>query len=154
MVILVFVAVGIVTKNVILPFLPSERHTMSVDSDEETIENDEDTFEEFGFMGNGSGSVADFNKIDWALDYLRDPFMNDPGTSSDEKLDAWAASGENELTLQDVLVAVVHESGTAFAVINDVIVGEGDYYYDYRVLQIGLDSVKLEGPGGYKILEF
>ncbi len=154
MVILVIAAVGIVAKNIILPLFPSSSPPSLVEGSEETEQQKEDVFQQIEFMERMSAPVADFNNIDWVHVYLRDPFM--PIT----KVDAWTVSDtpvvleEEKLPIQDVLVAVVHDSGKAFAVINDVIVSEGDRYDVYKVVKIGLDSVKLEGPDGDKMLEF
>jgi uncharacterized protein YabE (DUF348 family) len=97
-------------------------------------------------MESESASVADFNNIDWAHDYLRDPFKIQTMVK--------VVIEEGEPPRYDVLVAVVQEPGKSLAVINDVIVGEGDYYEDFRVIKIGSDSVELEGPDGNKTLEF
>ncbi len=153
-VILVIAAVGIVAKNIILPFFPSSRSPSRIENNEEIKQQKEEVFQQAEFMERMSAPVADFNNIDWAHGYLRDPFMPlsvvDAGTVTDTPV----ALDEEKLPIQDVLVAVVHDSGKAFAVINDVIVGEGDRYDDYKVVKIGLDSVKLEGPDGNKMLEF
>ncbi len=158
MVILAIVAAGIVAKNIILPLLPSAHPLSIIESNGERIQLKEEAFQQIETMESESDSVVDFNNMDWAHDYLRDPFMTsdmwDGRALSVGEIDAPVVSGEEKLPLQDVLVAVVHDSGKALAVINDVIVGEGDYYDDYKVIKIGLDSVKLEGPDGYKMLEF
>ncbi len=157
-VILVIAAVGIVAKNIILPLMPSAHPLSRVERIEEVKQQKEEAFQQIESMESDSTPVADFNNIDWVHDYLRDPFMAltimDAETVSVGENDAPVVSGEGKLPLQDVLVAVVHDSGKALAVINDVIVGEGDYYEDFRVIKIGSDSVELEGPDGNKTLEF
>ncbi len=158
MVILAIVAVGIVAKNIILPLLPSAHPLSIIESNGERIQLKEEAFQQIETMESELDSVVDFNNMDWAHDYLRDPFMTSDMWNgmklSVEKIGAPVVSGEEKLPLQDVLVAVVHDSGKALAVINDVIVGEGDYYEDFRVIKIGSDSVELEGPDGNKTLEF
>lgn len=157
-IILVLAAVGLVAKNMILPLFHTKQPLSHVESDEEIDQQEGEFFQQIEYTTGKSIPMTDFEKLGWALDYVRDPFkiqtMLDAGTVSVEEIDASVVLDEGKLPLQDVLVAVVHESGKALAVINDVIVGEGDYYDDYKVIKIGLDSVKLEGPDGNKTLEF
>ncbi len=151
---LAIVAVGIVTKNIILPLFPSSHPPSQIESSEEVEQQKEEVFQQIEFMEEKSVPIADFNNIDWAHGYLRDPFMEKTMVAVEAVNDTLVVLDEEKLQIQDVLVAVVHDSGKALAVINDVIVGEGDYYDDYKVVKIGLDSVKLEGPDGNKTLEF
>ncbi len=153
-VILAIAAVGIVAKNIILPLFHSAHLPSQIESNDEIKQQKEEVIQQIGFMKRKSASVADFNNIDWAHDYLRDPFMPITMVDAERVSDTPVALDEEELPIQDVLVAVVHDSGKALAVINDIIVGEGDYYNDYKVIKIGLDSVELEGSDGNKILEF
>ena len=157
-IILALAAVGLVSKNVILPFFHSAHPPSRIESSGEIKQQKEEVFQQIEYATGQSIPMNDFEKLGWAHDYLRDPFMAqtkvDTGSVSVEENNATVVSGEEKLSPQDVLVAVVHDSGKALAVINDVIVGEGDYYDDYKVIKIGLDSVKLEGPDGYKMLKF
>lgn len=145
-VILAIVAVGLVSKNIILPFFHSARPPSRIESNGEIKQQKEEVFQQIESMESKSASVADFNNIDWAHDYLRDPFKIQTMVK--------VVIEEGEPPRYDVLVAVVQEPGKSLAVINDVIVGEGDYYEDFRVIKIGSDSVELEGPDGNKTLEF
>ncbi len=157
-VILALGALGLVSKNIILPLFHTIQPLSHVESNEEIDKQEGELFQQIEYTTGKSIPMTDFEKLGWAFDYVRDPFkiqtMMDAGTVSVEEIDASVVSGEEKSPPQDVLVAVVHESGKALAVINDVIVGEGDYYKDYKVIKIGLDSVKLEGPDGNKTLEF
>ena len=156
-VILALGAVGLVSKNIILPFFHSALPPSRIESNGEIKRQKEEAFQQIESMESESASVADFNNIDWALDYVRDPFkartMVDAETESVEKAET-PVMEEEAPPRYDVLVAVVQEPGKSLAVINDVIVGEGDYYEDFRVIKIGSDSVELEGPDGNKTLEF
>jgi hypothetical protein len=145
-VILALAAVGLVSKNIILPFFHSARPPSRIESNGEIKQQKEEVFQQIESMESESASVADFNNIDWAHDYLRDPFKIQTMVK--------VVIEEGEPPRYDVLVAVVQEPGKSLAVINDVIVGEGDYYEDFRVIKIGSDSVELEGPDGNKTLEF
>ncbi len=145
-VILALAAVGLVSKNIILPFFHSARPPSRIESNGEIKQQKEEVFQQIESMESKSASVADFNNIDWAHDYLRDPFKIQTMVK--------VVIEEGEPPRYDVLVAVVQEPGKSLAVINDVIVGEGDYYEDFRVIKIGSDSVELEGPDGNKTLEF
>ncbi len=149
-VILAIAAVGIVANNIILPLFPPSR----IESSEEISNGEAEALHQIESMERETDQVADFKNIDWAHGYLRDPFMPLTMVDVETDSDAPVVLDEEKLPVQDVLVAVVHDSGNALAVINDVIVGEGDYYDDYKVVKIGLDSVKLEGPDGNKTLEF
>lgn len=155
---LAIVAVGVVTKNIILPLFHSVRPSSRIENNGVTKELKGEVFQQIEPIENEYAEVADFNNMEWAHDYLRDPFRalttGEAETVSVANTDASVDSGEGSLPIQDFLVAIVHESGRALAVINDVIVSEGDYYDDYKVIKIGFDSVKLEGPDGYKMLEF
>ncbi len=157
-IILAVAAVGIVAKNILLPIYLSARSPSYIKGNGEIKQQKEETIQEIGSVESEYAPVVDHDNIDWAHDYLRDPFI--PMTMvvarpvSVEEIDASVVLGEGKLPIQDVLVAVVHDSGKALAVINDVIVGEGDYFDDYKVVKIGLDSVKLEGPNGNKTLGF
>ena len=157
-VILALGALGLVSKNIILPFFHTIQPLSHVESNEGIDQQEGEFFQQIEYTTGKSIPMNDFEKLGWALDYVRDPFkiqtMMDAGAVSVEEIDASVLSGEVKLPLQDVLVAVVHESGKALAVINDIIVGEGDYYDDYKVIKIGLDSVKLAGPDGNITLEF
>ncbi len=153
-VILAIAAVGIVANNIILPLFPSSRPPSRIESSEEISNGEAEALQQTESMERETDQVADFNNIDWVHGYLRDPFMEKTIVDVEIVDDAPVTLDEEKLPVQDVLVAVVHDSGNALAVINDVIVGEGDYYDDYKVVKIGLDSVKLEGPDGNKTLEF
>ncbi len=157
-VILALGAIGLFSKNIILPLFHTIQPLSQVESHEEIDQQEEEFFQQIEYTTGKSIPMTDLEKLGWAFDYVRDPFkiqtMMDTGAVSVEEIDASVVSGEEKLPQQDVLVAVVHDSGKALAVINDVIVGEGDYYDDYKVVKIGLDSVKLEGPDGNKTLKF
>ncbi len=157
-VILAVMAVGIVTRNIILPLFHSALPLAHIENNGKIPGQKEEPFQQIVSIESGSDTIANFDALDWADDYLRDPFialtMADSGPVSVEKTDTSVALGRGKLPQQDILIAVVHESGKALAVINDVIVGVGDYYDEYKIITIGLDSVKLEGPDGYKTLEF
>ena len=156
--VLAIVAVGLVTKNTILTLFHSEQPSSLIESYEEIEPQMEEDIQFRKSIGNKSASIADFKNIGWAHDYSRDPFkpqaIVEASRESTEKTDTPVVLDKEELPPPDVLIAVVHDSGNALAVINDVIVGEGDYYYGHKVIKIGLDSVKLEGPDGDKTLEF
>ncbi|GAX62693.1 L-lactate dehydrogenase (FMN-dependent) and related alpha-hydroxy acid dehydrogenases [Candidatus Scalindua japonica] len=153
-VILVISAVGIVANNILLPLFPSARYSSQTESGEEAEKLKEQIFHQIEFIEKKPDPVADFNNIDWAHGYLRDPFVKKTMMDVETVSDTPVALVVQNSQIQDILFAVVHDSGKALAVINDVIVGEGDYYDDYKVVKIGLDSVKLEGPDGNKMLEF
>ncbi len=157
-IILALAAVGLVSKNIILPLFHTIRPLSQVEGNEEIDQQEGELFQQIESMESESASVADFNNIDWALDYVRDPFkartMVDAETESVEKAETPVVPEEVAPPRYDVLVAVVQEPGKSLAVINDVIVGEGDYYEDFRVIKIGPDSVELEGPDGNKTLKF
>ncbi len=153
-IILCIAAVGIVARNLILPILHSERFSSRVESNEETEKIADGVLKQVASMENESATVADLNNIDWVQDYLRDPFKVLTVVDTEVVSDAPIVIDEEELPIPDVLVAVVHDSGKALAVINDIIVGEGDFYEGYKVVKIDLDSVELASPDGNKTLEF
>ena len=153
-IILAIAAVGMVARNIILPISPSERLSSRVESNEETEKRKDGVFKQVDSLENESAQVAEFNNIDWVQGYLRDPFKVLAVVDTEVVSDAPVVIEEEELPIQDVLVAVVHDSGKALAVINDIIVGEGDFYEGYKVVKIDLDSVELASPDGNKTLEF
>ena len=157
-ILLLAAAVGLVSKNIILPFFHTTRPLSQVESNEEIDRQEGEFFQQIEYTTGKSIPMTDFEKLGWALDYVRDPFKIQTvvGTEieSVEKAETPVVMEGRETLRYDVLVAVVQEPGKSLAVINDVIVGEGDYYYDYKVIKIGLDSVELEGQDGNKTLEF
>ncbi len=153
-IILAIAAVGIVARNIILPLFPSAHSSSHVEINEETEMRIDGAFKQVDPMVNESAQVAEFNNIDWAKDYLRDPFKELAVVGTEIAKDTTAVIEEEEVPIQDVLFAVVHDSGKALAVINDVIVCEGDRYDGYKVIKIGLDSVELASPDGNIKLEF
>ncbi len=153
-IILAIAAVGIVAKNIVLPLFYSAHSSSHVESNEETEMKIDEAFKHVDPVVKESAPVADFSNIDWAQGYLRDPFRALTVADTEILKDTPSVTEEEELTRQDVLFAVVHDSGKALAVINDVIVGEGDRYDGYKVIKIGLDSVELVSPDGNIKLEF
>ncbi len=148
-------AVGLVSKNIILPLFHTTQPLSYAEGDEEIDMQEGELFQPFGDTTEKSIPMTDFTKLDWSLDYIRDPFKIQTMLDADtESAETPVVLEEVALPRQDVLVAVVQEPGKNLAVINDVIVGEGDYYEDFRVIKIGSDSVELEGPDGNKTLEF
>ncbi len=145
-VILALAAVGLVSKNMILPFFYTIRPLSQVEGNEEIDQQGKEFFQQIEYTTGKSTPKADFEKLGWVFDYVRDPFKNQTMVE--------VVMEEGEPPRYDVLVAVVQEPGKSLAVINDVIVGEGDYYENFRVIKIGSDSVELEGPDGNKTLEF
>ena len=157
-VILALGALGLVSKNIILPFFHTIQPLSHVESNEGIDQQEGEFFQQIEYTTGKSIPMTDFEKLGWPLDYVRDPFkiqtMVGTEIESVEKAETPVVMEGGETLRYDVLVAVVQEPGKSLAVINDVIVGEGDYYYDYKVIKIGLDSVELEGPDGNKTLEF
>jgi hypothetical protein len=126
--------------------------------------------------------AADLKNIGWTFGLKRDPFRNPKAPAKEvepmakaevlkeefsgvlESVDA-AAKEEPESTEEEKappvsfensnnLVAVMLDAGERLAVINDVIVSEGDYFKDYQVMEISQDAVLFKGPDGTKKLEF
>lgn len=157
-IIMALAAVGLVSRNIILPLFHTIQPLSHVESDEEIDQMEENPFQRIEYMTGKSIPMADFKKLGWVTDYERDPFMTqttvDARTESAGNAETPVVPGEGELPRPHVLVAVVQEPGKSLAVINDVIVGEGDYYEDFMVIKIDSDSVVLEGPNGNKTLRF
>lgn len=154
-VILALGAVGLVSKNIILPLFYTIRPLSHVENGEEIDKQEGDLFQQIELATGKSTPMTDFEKLGWALDYVRDPFK------IQTMLDSETESSDTPVVLEeaipqrhDVLVAVVQEPGKNLAVINDVIVTEGGYYKDFRVIKVGPDSIELEGPDGNKSLGF
>ncbi len=145
-VILALGALGLVSKNIILPLFHTIRPLSHVESNKEIDQREGEFFQQIEYTTGKPIQMTDFEKLGWDFDYVRDPF----------KIQTMAevVMEEGESPRHDVLVAVVQEPGKSMAVINDVIVGEGDYYEDFKVIKIGSDSVELKGPYGNKMLEF
>lgn len=157
--VLALVAIGFVTKNIILPLFKPNRPPSHVVHKEEITQKKEIDIQQIESIVEQSLPVADFEKLGWVFDYARDPFK-----IKTFQLEAEAGPVVEEekpvvVNIEDktrnyALIAVVEEPGKRLAVINDAIVGEGDYYEDYEVIKINSDSVVLKGPGGQKKLEF
>jgi hypothetical protein len=158
-IILVIVAIGFISKNIILPVIHSMRFKSRLASNSELIEQEDDLFEQDKYIPREFLSSADYKKLTWVMNYTRDPFMahalhKEPGVLLENTGKRQFNTEEEKQSLIDTLVAIVKESGISFAVINNTIVGVGDYYKDYRIIRIDSDSVILKGPNGYKKLEF
>ena len=157
-VILALGALGLVSKNMILPLFYTIQPLSHVESDEEIDQQEDEFFQQFENTIGKSIPITDFEKLGWAIDYVRDPFkiqtMVDAETESVENAETPVVLEKKEPPRYGVLVAVLQEPGKSLAVINDVIVCEGDYYEDFRVIKIGSDSVELKGPDENKTLEF
>jgi hypothetical protein len=157
-IIMALAAVGLVSRNMILPLFHTIQPLSHVESDEEIAQREGNPFQPIEYMTGKSITMADFKNLGWATDYERDPFMAqttvDASKESVENADTQVVPGEGEHPRPYVLVAVVQEPGKSLAVINDIIVGEGDYYEDFMVIKIDSDSVVLEGPNGNKTLRF
>ncbi len=154
-IILALAAVGLVSKNILLPFFHTVRPLSQVEGNEEIDQQEGELFQQIEYTTGKFSQMTDFGELSWAVNNIRDPFKSQTmvyvETESVEKAETPVVPEEPRY---DVLVAVLKESGKSLAVINDVIVGEGDYYEDFRVIKIGTDSVELEGPDGNKTLKF
>ncbi len=157
-VILALGALGLVSKNIILPLFHTIQPLSQVESNEEIDQQEEEFFQLIEYTTGKSIPITDYEKLSWAIDYVRDPFkiqtMLDVETESAENAETPVVLKKKEPPRYDILVAVVQEPDKSLAVINDVIVGEGDYYEDFRVFKICSDSVELKGSFGNKTLEF
>ncbi len=159
-VIIALAAIGLVANNIILPLFPTTIPLSHVEGDEEIDPQEGGFFQQFEDSTEKPGPMADLEKIGWVLDYARDPFkirtLLDAEVESVVEEKAPVALGEvaPPLSPHDVLFAIVHEPGKSIAVINDVIVSEGDDYGNFKVITIGEDFVELEGRLGNKTLEF
>lgn len=157
--VLALVAIGYVSKNIILPLFHSMMPPSRMERKGEIIQQKEDIIQQIGPMAGKSILLTDFEKLGWVLDYARDPFKIEKLQMKAEKgpiedKETPVALEEGDKSRNYTLVAVIEEPGKRLAVINDVIVGEGDYYQDYEIIKISSDSVVLKGPGGHKKLEF
>lgn len=156
--VLALVATGLVVKSLMPLFLSTRLPSIS-ESKGEIVQHEEDISEQTGSMAVKSIPLTDFEKLGWVLDYARDPFkieklLMKAGTGTIEDKETPVALEKDDKLRSYTLVAVLEEPGKRLAVINDVIVGEGDYYEDYEVLKINSNSVVLKGPSGHKKLEF
>ncbi|KHE93193.1 MAG: hypothetical protein K8F52_08395 [Candidatus Scalindua rubra] len=158
-IILVIVAIGFVSKNIILPVIHSMRLKSRLANNSELIEQENYIFEQDEYMPRKFLSSADYKKLTWVMNYTRDPFVahalhKEHEVPLENTGKRQFNTEEEKQSLIDTLVAIVKESGISFAVINNVIVGVGDYYKDFRIISIDSDSVILQGHNGYKKLEF
>lgn len=159
--VLALVAIGFVTKNIILPLFKSSRPPSRVVYKEEITQKKGIDIQQIESIVGGTLPVADFEQLGWVLDYARDPFKiktllleAEQGPEPVVEEEKPVIVDIEDKTRNYALIAVVGEPGKRLAVINDAIVSEGDYYQDYEVIKINSDSVVLKGPGGQKKLEF
>ncbi len=155
--ILVLAAVGLVLKNIILPIFYSGRPPSSVERKAEGIQKQggisqikKEIIQQVETMTGESLPVADIENLGWVIKYARDPF-NSQMHQEEVKLRSNRKQKQQRPLTEGIyrkLVGVVEEPGKNLAVINDVIVGVGDYYEDYEVIMINSDSVELKGPDG------
>ena len=91
-ILLLVAAVGLVSKNIILPFFHTIQPLSHVESNEGIDQQEGEFFQQIEYTTGKSIPMNDFEKIGWALDYVRDPFkiqtMMDAGAVSVEEIDA------------------------------------------------------------------
>ena len=165
-VVLVLAAVGLILKNIMPPLFFPKRPISRVEHKEDNIQKKggffqkkKEIFRQVEALTGESLPVTNIEKLGWAIEYAKDPFkiqtlQVEAETASIEKIKASGAPVEEARPRSYTLVGVVEESGKILAVINEMIVGVGDYYEDYEVIKIDSDSIELKGPNGYIKLEF
>ena len=94
------------------------------------------------------------NLLGWKDSIPRDPFRLADNSKTSEKGAATEDSPPMLATQILHLEAVIMEPGDPLAVINGIIVAEGESLEEYHVIKIQSDGVWLEGPEGRARIEF